>query len=177
MVADAIFAGADRTPGKAALVYNGLILTYGDFARAIAGAQRAFGAQGLVGDGVAILAIGSLRDFWILSLALRRLGLTTINARSLADLSSIGLGEVRCVIAGAAERSAGLEAACAARGWPLISASADEPPAGHAYDPRSAAKPGGHILQTSGTTGVYRRVLIDPTFVAGSCAFAPRSGG
>src|SRR5271154_4577120 len=131
MVADAIFAGADRAPARAALIYNGRVLNYGDFARSIAGAQRFLRARGAPGEGVAILALDDLREFWVLSLALRRLGLTTMSVPSVADLVAVDLPDVRCVIASPSECWPGLEAACAARAWPLIMASGDDPPSGH----------------------------------------------
>ena len=112
--------------------------------------------------GYAVLAVSNLRDFWILSLALRSLGLTTVAVPSAADVGKLGLPNVRCVITGTGETWAGLEGLCTELGLPLLSVSlAGESALG--LEAFKAPDPlGGHILLTSGTTGSYKMVLMDP---------------
>jgi acyl-coenzyme A synthetase/AMP-(fatty) acid ligase len=168
MITRSIFDWAERTPDKTALVYNGRPWSYRSFARFIALARGYFVRREVVGAGVAVVATSSLMDFWIFSLALRSLGLTTMAIPSVEAIGALGLPDVRCVVASAAESWPGLEEMCAAQGFSLLSVSvAGETPLTLDMFP-PPAPPGGHILQTSGTTGVYKKVLIDPSFEAES---------
>ena len=114
------------------------------------------------GPGYAVLAVYNLMDFWILSLALRSLGLTTVAVRSAAEVGKLGLPNVRCVITTPVETWAGLDGLCTELGLPLLSVSlAGEPALG--LEAFEAPHPlGGHILLTSGTTGIYKMVLMSP---------------
>ena len=163
MVAHLIFDWARKTPDKAALEYNGEAWSYAVFAEAIAGARGYFHRRGIAGEGVAVMAGGHLREAWVLSLALRSLGLTTIAVQSAEAIGALRLPDVCCVVASAAEAWPGLADRCAEKGWPLVSAAwAGEAPLGLGEGAGHA--PGGHILQTSGTTGQYKMVLFDPSF-------------
>jgi hypothetical protein len=166
MITGPIFDWAERTPGKTAIVYNNEPWSYRSFAALIAAARGYFIRHECVGAGVAVLAMQNLMDFWVFSLALRSLGLTTIAARSVEAIDELELSDVRCVVASAKEAWADLDRVCAVRGFSLLSAATDgESAVGlDAISPPIA--PGGHILQTSGTTGVYKKVLIDPAFEA-----------
>jgi hypothetical protein len=70
---------AQRTPYSTAVIYNGERWSYRSFARAIAKSRSYFARRGLVGPGHAVLAVRHLRDFWVLSLALRSLRLSNPN--------------------------------------------------------------------------------------------------
>jgi len=163
MVTRQIFEWAEKTPERTALEYNGEPWSYRGFAAAIAAARGHFQRRGIFGDGVAVMAVGHLRDFWVFSLALRSLGLTTIAVHPAEALSSLRLNGVRCVVASASEHWPGLADRCAGRGWPLVSAvSEGEAPLG-----LNGAQPvGGHILRTSGTTGEYKMLLFEPALEA-----------
>jgi acyl-coenzyme A synthetase/AMP-(fatty) acid ligase len=164
VIAETIFEWAERAPAKPAVVYNGQVLSYRDFAANIAVARGYFARRGYVGPGIAVLAIINLLDFWVVSLALRSLGLTTIVVHYLAAFEILNLPAVRCVVASAGETMPGLAEACAARGYALLSISlAGEAPLG-LNDIAPPERPGGHILQTSGTTGSRKKVLMDPAF-------------
>jgi len=121
-----------------------------------------FHRRGYVGPGYAVLAIHNLMDFWILSLALRSLGLTTVSVGSAAMLERLELPDVRCVIARPAESWPNLVRVCAARGLTLLSVSLEGEPAPGGGAPEASHEPGGHILLTSGTTGTYKMVLMSP---------------
>src|ERR1700761_8704044 len=97
MLTGVIFDWAQKTPDKTALVYNQRPFSYRAFARLIALARGYFIARGVGGPGVAIIAVINLADFWVLSLALRSLGLTTITRDSADAIAGIGLPEVRCI--------------------------------------------------------------------------------
>ena len=163
MVAHLIFDWAGKTPDKAALEYNGEAWSYAVFAEAIAVARGYFHRRGIAGEGVAVMAVGHLRESWVLSLALRSLGLTTIAVQSAEAIGALRLPDVGCVVTSAGETWPGLADRCAEKGWPLVSAAwTGEAPLGLAEG--AAHAQGGHILQTSGTTGQYKMVLFDPSF-------------
>ena len=163
MIAERVFHWAGETPDKAAVVYDGRPISYLAFARLIAMARGYFLRRGWAGEGVAVLAVRDLMDFWILSLALRGLGLTTVTVGSADGLASLGLPDVRGAVTSPSEDWPGLAERCAAEGFELLSVSlSDEAPLDPAAGP--SYPPGGHILQTSGTTGEFKKVLMDPAF-------------
>ncbi len=163
MTIRAIFDWARTTPDKTALEHNGEVWSYRDFASAIAAARGYFHRRGIEGEGVAVMVVAHLRDYWVFSLALRSLGLTTIAVQWPDDLPGLRLPQVRHVIGSAAENLPGLAERCAEQGWPLVLvAPSDEAPLG--LDHSEGRPEGGHILRTSGTTGAYKMVLFDPSF-------------
>jgi len=164
-VVAAIFEWAAKDPGRIALEYNDEVWTYADFAHAIARARAFFHRRGTEGDGVAVLAVSHVREAWVLSAALRSLGLTTISVQSPDMIPGLGLPDVRCVVGWAGERWPGLAERAAEAGQPLILAdyAAEAPLALAATDYRQ----GGHILQTSGTTGTYKKIFMNPAWEPG----------
>jgi acyl-coenzyme A synthetase/AMP-(fatty) acid ligase len=163
-VVNSIFAQARATPDKTAVVQNGRALSYGAFAACIVLARRFLESRDLNRDLVAVLCIHSLPDMWIIDLALRSLGVTTLHSLSVADIERLGLGAVT-VISTEVEAWPSLATAAARTGSTLIAAPADIYAGATAVEIEKAAPtataPGGHILLTSGTTGVYKKVLID----------------
>ena len=101
MITQVIFDWAEQTPDRTAVIYNGRVWSYRSFAQAIAVARGYFARRGYVGPGYAVLAVHNLNDFWILSLALRSLGLTTrgpVAVTSRWRRRKVGLPNVRCVV-------------------------------------------------------------------------------
>ena len=160
MITQLIFDWAKRTPDRTAIIYNGRPWSYRSFAQLIALARGYFVRRGYIGPGYAVLAVNNLIDFWILSLALRSLGLTTVAVESAGWLGELGLPNVRCVITIPAETWEDLDGICTELGLPLLSVSlAGETALG--LEAFKAPHPlGGHILLTSGTTGTYKMVLM-----------------
>lgn len=161
---DSIFAHARATPDRTALIFNGLTFSYRAFATRIDLARLELSSQALDRDRVAILCLNRALDAWIVGLALRDLGITTVHGRSVEDIERLGLPAVS-VVRARTESWPGLDAAADRVGAPLILAPLTSDPS--ATDPdialtACADAPGGHILLTSGTTGVYKKVLIDP---------------
>jgi acyl-CoA synthetase (AMP-forming)/AMP-acid ligase II len=156
-----IFDWAKQTPDRTAVIFNGRPWSYHAFANAIAVARGYFARRGYVGPGYAALFCDNVRSFWGLSLALRSLGLTTVDLRPVGPAGLVGLPNVRGVITMSGERWAGeLESKCTELGLRLQSVSlTDEPALG--LDAFEASRPmGGHILLTSGTTGIPKMVLM-----------------
>ena len=178
MITQVIFDWAKQTPDRTAVIFNGHPLSYRWFAHAIATARGYFVRRDYIGPGYAVLAVYNLLDFWVLSLALRSLGLTTVAVGSVTErgplgqpnvrteVSKLGLPNVRCVITNTGETWAGLDDLCTELGLPRLSVSlAGEP----ALAPEAFEAPhplGGHILLTSGTTGIHKMVLMSSTFDA-----------
>jgi acyl-coenzyme A synthetase/AMP-(fatty) acid ligase len=174
MITQPIFDWAKRTPDRTAIIFNDRPWSYGSFAQFIALARGYFVRRGYVGPGYAVLAVHNRMDFWILSLALRSLGLTTVAVGSVADggtdpsvqaeVSKLGLPNVRCVVTSPSETWTGLDGLCAKLGLPLLTASLPGETA-LGLEAFEAPHPfGGHILLTSGTTGSNKMVLISPAF-------------
>jgi len=164
MITELIFDWARRTPDRTAVIYNGRSVSYRSFAQLIALARGYFARRGLTGAGHAVLAVQNLMDFWVLSLALRSLGLTTMAVQSAAMMERLDLPDMRCVVTNPLEPWPDLESLCAARGLGLMSVSMDGEQVLALDAPGAGPPSGGHILQTSGTTGRYKMVLIDEAY-------------
>jgi len=160
MITERIFHWAKLTPNRTAVVYNGRPRSYRAFAQQIAAARGYFARQGYAGSGCAALVIDNLMEFWIFSLALRSLGLTTVAMRAPATVGKLGLADLRCVVTSAGETWPDLDSACGKLGLPLLSVSLDGEAALDLEAPAPAHPPGGHILWTSGTTGASKLVLM-----------------
>ena len=163
MIADDIFAWAERTPGKTAIRHNGRPISYAAFAEAIRKTEGLLAIEGYEGPGIAIVAVRNLANFWILSLALRGRGLTTFAINSEDAVGEPGLPEVRCVATTAEGGWEGLPERCTELGYPLLvvpSSFEAAPVAGK----NTHHSPGGHILRTSGTTGTSKKLLMEPEF-------------
>jgi hypothetical protein len=150
------------TPERTAIIYNGKTYSYRSFARHIAVARGYFVRRGYLGPGYAVLPVSNIMDFWILSLALRSLGLTTVSVRSPAMLRKLALTDVRCVITTPRASWEGLDGLCTELGLNLLSMSLAGETALPLERPEALHPLGGHILLTSGTTGIHKMVLMSP---------------
>ena len=159
MITSAIFAWAESQPDKAALEHNGEVWSYAAFAEAIARSRSHFRGLRLEGEGVVVVAVEQLRDWWVASLALRSLGLTTIAVREAVEVADLGLPDLRAVVG--APSSWNVAEVCRRVGVPALEAGTGDAPA---LPLEAGVQPGGHILRTSGTTGAFKMVLMDPAF-------------
>jgi acyl-coenzyme A synthetase/AMP-(fatty) acid ligase len=170
MLTTKIYAQARETPDKTAIVYKNRQLSYRFFARLIDISRRYLARQGFAGAGVAVLPGDNIVDAWVLGLALHSLGLTTLAVGSRDEIGSLGLPEIRYVVTVAETPWPGLAAACAGFGWRFVHVPREI----YAFAAKAAAPDmpempgpfGGHILLTSGTTGAYKKVLVDPAVEA-----------
>ena len=167
MIVEWIFEWAQRTPEKTAVIHNERPWSYRSFAEHIAMARGYFLKRGYAGPGYAVLATYSRMEFWILSLALRSLGLTTVAVGNAAMLGELPLSGIRCVVTRQGEAWPGLASLCEARGLALLSVSSKDVSSRDASPPHAAHEPGGHILLTSGTTGRFKMLLSTPAIDAG----------
>ncbi|MEN6541262.1 class I adenylate-forming enzyme family protein [Parvibaculum sp.] len=167
MIADKIYEWARVQPEKTAVIHNDAPFSYAAFARSIETTRLFLEGQDLPAGRTAIVLVQSLIDAWVNVLALRALGLNTICVSSLAVASILNVKDIACVVITQAERARHNPDRSATRGAKVIVVPA------HLYRdvnqgaipiPRSAgARPGNHILYTSGTTGLYKK-LVRPGF-------------
>jgi acyl-coenzyme A synthetase/AMP-(fatty) acid ligase len=164
MNANRIFEWARVQPDKAALIHNDFATSYLVFARAIDAARRFFAAQELEAGRTAVVVIGHLAHEWIVLLALRSLGLDTLCVPSVEVADGLNLGNVGCVVTTDVERETHVFAGKTVSDSRLIvlplSVYADVR-AGGVPASIEMSRPGGHILYTSGTTGNFKKLLID----------------
>jgi acyl-coenzyme A synthetase/AMP-(fatty) acid ligase len=146
------------SPDKLAVVTNGQPVSYGRFWRLIAGSRRTL-APLLPVRGVALLAVRGIFESWILDLALRGLGHDTAIIRS-ADQGALFEGlDVACVVTLRSETWPAISGLARARRLSLEPPS-DQPVSDADALPAAPRGPcGGHILLTSGTTGLPKKVL------------------
>jgi acyl-coenzyme A synthetase/AMP-(fatty) acid ligase len=165
-----IFEQARQTPGKIALVSNGVSFSYGDFARLVEGFRQALGRQMLPTNSLAVVDVDDPLDAWSIGLALRGLGLTTVALREAEELSTLGLGSISCVVTSEADTRPASPESSVANLWRAICVPRDfrlSAMQGPVPDiPATTAIPAGHILLTSGTTGTYKKILRDATMEA-----------
>jgi acyl-coenzyme A synthetase/AMP-(fatty) acid ligase len=161
MVIERIYEWARLQPTKPALIYNDNVVDYAAFAQVIDAYRKSLEMEGLPTGTVAVVAVGNLADAWVLILALRALGLTTIHVNSLAQAKALGLKNVSCVVAGMDERPT--HDVGAFPGSKFITLAPPEPAARGADDlsfSQTKYRTSAHILYTSGTTGTYKKVII-----------------
>ena len=156
MTVERINHWASVQPDKTALIHNDRPLTYRQFASAIGAAHRRLADQGLAEGSTAIVLAQDLANAWLLVMAARSLGLTTVAVTSLGGIDGLRLRDVTCVLAAESERSiaVGLTPPGARPIFVPIGA-----PGGGATAPDG--RWGDHILYTSGTTGGYKKVLVE----------------
>jgi acyl-coenzyme A synthetase/AMP-(fatty) acid ligase len=152
MITQLIFDWAKQTPEKPAIIYNGQIYSYRAFAQLIATARAFFARAGYVGRGYGVLAVGHAMSFWIISLALRSLGLTTlaVSGGAAAAEAMRRVLAARCVIISPREIDL----------LKMFSESIVAKPAESLGSFEAPEPPGAHILLTSGTTGMHKMVLM-----------------
>lgn len=163
MINQSILRWAKETPDKAAIICDGEALSYLDFHRFIARIRKVLIHRGCVGEGYAIVATVNSMRFWIVSLALRSLGYTTISVTEAAMLDTISLDGISILVAFVDNHWDQLDNFCANKSIGLVrlDLGSDEfnvQPSRNIVIPRY----GGHLLRTSGTTGNYKFVLMTP---------------
>ncbi|MFM7008129.1 MAG: class I adenylate-forming enzyme family protein [Betaproteobacteria bacterium] len=154
---------ANAHPEKLALIYEDTPISYANFARKIDAACAFFKKHELPAGHIAILLVANLLDGWTLGLALRALGLTTISVQSIGQAEALNLTGVACVVVTARERQFHRLEGKSMEGARVIIVEhlADSDAAAGAAARMEISVFGDHIMYTSGTTGTYKKVLID----------------
>jgi acyl-CoA synthetase (AMP-forming)/AMP-acid ligase II len=164
MLATTIYRHAKTYPDRLALVFNDQPFTYAEFARRIESVRRFLAPRALRAGRVAVVLIDNLLDAWTATLALRTLGLTTIQIHEASSAAVLALRRIDCWVVSDREQgmrkldgvAPGLSGIIALPIPVLDGPHPGDIPA--ALDDASAV--GGHIEYTSGTTGHYKKVLL-----------------
>jgi len=162
VIIDKIFEHAREQPEKLAIAYGPRKISYREFASWILQAREFLVEQDLRRGSVAVLAVECMVDCWVLTLALQSLGLTTIAVGVAERVNELQLRNIGCIIT--ADRGRLLKIAPAAKGLKRIQI----PEYFYLHKPTQELRelpvmtPGdGHIVLTSGTTGIRKKVLVD----------------
>jgi len=146
-----------------ALSIGGQRLNYRSFALLIEATRLHLAKVKPTTASFALIGAASL-DGWLLTIAARAIGLHTIVLSSPEQIVDLRLGESAVVIVTGATAPPAFAAAAARCGSPIVTIppnAYDAPPTlDTAILPKDAAC-GGHILLTSGTTGQYKKIVID----------------
>ncbi|HEX4199833.1 MAG TPA: class I adenylate-forming enzyme family protein [Caulobacteraceae bacterium] len=162
-VVDTIFEFAGTKPHAWALVHDLEPVTYRTLHRRIGAMRRKLEGYGLKPGGVAVIWIYSTLVSWIVTLALRGLGVTTVSIRTPAELSSFGDLDVIGVITSASEHYPPIDASFVPNAPRIVVERTDWDMAddGGALEPPPGGRRGDHILLTSGTTGNYKMMIVN----------------
>jgi len=165
LIVNQIYRWAHEQPFKTAVIANHRVIDYRAFVRAIDATRRFLQAQQVVPSTVAAAVTTNVLDAWLIVMAARSLGLTTIMVESIGQADELQLRNVGYVIvpqrhqANLQPQPASLAGARRLIVPQDIYADANE---GDVPAPPSETQPiGGHILYTSGTTGSYKKLLVD----------------
>jgi shikimate 5-dehydrogenase len=94
---ESIFTQALTAPNKSTVITDGRVIGYRDYTAAYVRMRRFMEAQAIERDQVAILCLGELASGWIIGLALRSLGVTTVYARTPEDAERLGFSALTVV--------------------------------------------------------------------------------
>jgi acyl-coenzyme A synthetase/AMP-(fatty) acid ligase len=158
---DSIFSHARARPDAVAAVKGARAISYPELAARITLARRFLRSQAVGRERIAALCVHDILEGWIIRLALRGLGVTSVSVRSAEEIGDLGPVSV-------------VSTPNDARGWPGLAAT-NQPliwVPSEAYLGWEMAEiesalgagvtaPGRHVLLTSGTTGLYKKVLYD----------------
>lgn len=158
-----IYNHARNKPQKLAMVSSGQEISYLRLAQLIDHSRSLLIDESLPAGGVVAEMVNDLLGAWVLLLALRSLGRTTVSGSSWGMIEGLDLRDLRAVICPAGDQAT---RDAIARSHPecriiefdprsLSSVSED-----HAVPEAPQQIFGDHILCTSGTTGTYKKVVL-----------------
>jgi acyl-coenzyme A synthetase/AMP-(fatty) acid ligase len=162
MIVDRIYEWAKCQPDKTAVIWNDVSVSYLSFANAIRANFDFFQQENLPVGRTAIVLVHNLLDAWLIIMALRALGLNTIAVTSIAAADALKIRDVACVVITQAEAasSPGLVAKAPSDAKILVVPQLHRSGPPEDLYPCSSSPFGGHILYTSGTTGVYKKLMM-----------------
>ncbi|MBI3678515.1 MAG: acyl--CoA ligase [Proteobacteria bacterium] len=158
-----IFEHARKTPDRIAIVNDGEPISYRDFARGILRAHAFLVQQNLPADGLVVVCVRNAVEAWCILLALASLGRVTAGVGRLTELKHFTAHRISCVIVRESEPRPILAEMATRLGFKPIRTPANF--TGGADQQSTPEIPervaGGHLVVTSGTTGMVKKVLID----------------
>jgi acyl-coenzyme A synthetase/AMP-(fatty) acid ligase len=162
MFINRIYRHARENPDHLAVINSGEEITYCRFANTIEVVRNHLMRAGLPKDGIIVKITSNLYHDWVLLLAARSLGLTTVAGTSWQAVEGLGLKNITGLLclsdeAEAMEAFQGARPDCAVVQVPrrMMAGTGNGP----APLPLSPSRFGDHIDYTSGTTGSYKKVL------------------
>jgi acyl-coenzyme A synthetase/AMP-(fatty) acid ligase len=164
MIINRICEWARSQPTKPAIIYNDGTLTYADFARAVEFARRFFEKQDLPVGQTVITVPGTLLDAWVLVMSLRALGLNTVCIQSVEQANALkfrNLAGIVTSVKGLAQAFDGTALESVRKIVLPATIFSDTDASDLPVPPQNLPPLGGHILLTSGTTGTYKKLLLD----------------
>jgi acyl-coenzyme A synthetase/AMP-(fatty) acid ligase len=165
MIIDRIYEWAHIQPNKIALIHNVTAINYATFARVIERTRKFLEDRQLPQGSTAALLIVNLANSWIISTAMRAIGLNTIAVTSVSQAQRLQIRDLSCFVTlegdGAGTHDLAVPNSANARLIVVPKAiyaniDQDDLPA----PPGMNALYGGHILYTSGTTGSYKQIFM-----------------
>jgi acyl-coenzyme A synthetase/AMP-(fatty) acid ligase len=165
LIVNQIYRWAQEEPYRAALINNHRRVDYATLARAIEATRTFLEGEALPAATVAVFASPTIFDAWMFVMAARTFGVTTLVAENLAQVEALKLRNVSCLVAPQRQQGslrANTSDLASTRRIVVpeniyAGVNSGEPPR-----PLSGGPPlGGHILYTSGTTGAYKKLLLD----------------
>lgn len=148
---------------KLALMHNGRPISYAVFYHALLNVRRTLAGIGLEQDSIVAVIIRDIYDAWLVVLALQSLGMRTVCLRSSELFDVLALDDIACLVTTDSEYAQQQMAADPAITCTVLAlAGSDLAPTQTVADATVFEPPttGGHILYTSGTTGVYKKLFF-----------------
>ena len=178
MFLNQIYRHARDYPDSLAVVDSGIEVTYRDFARFIDAVRSLLMKSELPPDGIIVNLSNNLFGDWVLLLALRSLGHTTVSTTSCESLKGLGLRDIGALVCFARQTKAMEAFARAYPECPILEIPrplATNLKDGATPEPVDDGRFGDHILYTSGTTGTYKKVRYSGDLLE-SCVADPLTG-
>ncbi len=147
---------------KPAVVFNHQPIGFLQFYRQILDLRAFFAAQGVTGGAVAVMHVANLWHSWVMNLALRSLGATTLSLENLDEVQALDGLDIGWIVTSEAEGERGRLPVEAPQVRVPLEALTSAGAEGEAPPLPEDIADGGHILLTSATTGRYKRIWLDP---------------
>jgi len=157
-----IFDHARNTPDKLAVINSGENISYHRFAIAIETARKSLMEAKLPDTGIILNITSNLYRDWVLLLAVRSLGLTTVSGSSWQSIEEIGFTGIRALVCYQSQTVAKETFLAAMPGCPVIELPDnlfDTNPRTPVPSALIEGRFGDHIIYTSGTSGTYKKLL------------------
>jgi acyl-coenzyme A synthetase/AMP-(fatty) acid ligase len=161
-VVQKIFEFAQLRPDDWAVVHDLEPVTYRDLHRRITAMRHKLATYDLP-PGVAVLWIHSALTSWVVNLALRSLGVTTVSIRTPAEFAGFDSLNIVAIVTSSNDGFPAVDPSIAPGAARIAVSAADLAPGDGdgVLEPPPDRRPGDHILLTSGTTGNYKMMVVD----------------
>jgi len=164
MLTDQIFRWASTRPDKTAIIQDGDRITYAEFWRRIQSTKDFLRSKDVPRRGVCVVISTLISESWIICLALRDLGVTTVVVNDANAVKEFNFSDLSCIIVAHQDSVYQTSTNSLNIGAQLIlmphEAIKGVQTAELCRDCEYNEPIGGHIIYTSGTTGAYKKILL-----------------